>query len=222
MSICIECAHTTEEECKTCCTCELNYCSTSCGDRHRGSERCGRALSLPTRAGRLTACFLAKPALQQRAAQWRAIPPDGELACLLCGAADGLGRSGAVLCPACHLDYVEGKRAKKKRPPPEFKIEEWVSAEDMRVVEADRRAMLDYVARHRARHAHAQRWERMLNEMCGAAPDHIQERVYAVWDRTRDWPHTVRAFDRLSKRATRAPAGPVASLLTRIWRFVMH
>jgi hypothetical protein len=172
----------------------MPYCSTACRDEHRSGPRCLAVAALPEREGQLTEKFLAKPATRVHFAKHKQ-NSDGVLLCLLCGGREELGRSGAVLCRACHSDFVQGRRAKKKRPPPQFKIEEWISAEDMKVVEADRlerKRILQYLAEQK-------KWYAMIDEMCGGASEEIQERVYAVWDRTRNWELVVKSFDRLTR-----------------------
>jgi hypothetical protein len=191
MSVCSACASYADYECKQCYDCDLAYCSTDCGRRHLCQEM--RAISV--RPGEPSEKFLQKPGVRERAVKWRARLEAGTMTCLLCGGTDQLARSGVVLCTACHLDFVEGKRAKKKRPPPVFRIEDWVSTDDMKVVEQDRREHARMYKIWRAQQQNILKWERMIDEMCENAPGQVHEQCYQVWDSTQNWELVVNTYD---------------------------
>lgn len=104
--------------------------------------------------------------------------------------------------------------------PPPFRIEEWVSREDLQIVRKDReeqhRMWKNYLSWHvgndRQSAYQNMRGDAMIDEMCGHEPERIQAHIYAVWDCTHDWDQTVSAYDAILQGA---PIRPLAKMAQR-------
>lgn len=229
MSVCTECSTIPEYECKTCEVCNCAYCSTECRAPHQ--RRCALLTRLPERTGSLSERFIQKPGFGTRLAKWRSLAT----CCMICYfRGEGLARSGGVvLCNACYTDFVMGKRAKKKRPPPKFDISEWVSAEDMKVVEAGRREQAEFrrmyaeYCRDEDRASAVSRnnclIERRIRDM--STSDEMRYQLLGIWDATRKWGDVINAHFILENGGELpywvAPrAWTVLGVLSGIWNYI--
>jgi hypothetical protein len=211
MPICTHCGDYDDYEYKSCDECTSYICSTECGIAHRGRTACRILRILPAREGALSERFMAKPAVKNRLAMWnemvgRACPV---ITCMICNTQNlTLARSdGFALCEPCHADFVQGKRGKKKRLP-RFDISEWVSEDDMKIVEADReerRRVQEYLqlSEDYTKFINKSKDESLIDEMCSSKSlrhrDQARIQLVHVWNLTRNWDSVVHAFVILSR-----------------------
>lgn len=235
MSVCTECSTIPDYECKSCTECSCSYCSTLCRAEHL--RRCPLLRRLPRRDGELSEKFIRKPGFAARLDKWRYLAT----CCMLCYGRGDVARSGdAVLCAACYSDFVLGKREKRKRPPPKFDISEWVSAEDMEIVNEDRRDRAEVMRMYdemRRRDEEIERTFTRMRQNVVVTNDTLVERRIAsmsdtdamcdqllgIWDATRSWVDVIHAHDILvhgGELPVNVPPRTRPGIITAMWKCI--